>query len=189
MIEDYEKEMIEFFKRAITDLKLVDYAEEEEIFELYNVNTVYPALYYSRMNEEQAMTKALKTTQDDPAQDYKKDSTSFFVVPMKYKATVMIKTQKDALKVQNDLRMYWRRNPYLLVATNLLGEENIRVGLRFLYIKIEEKRNNKNEKGPLRIVECGWMVQLYLTSQEKVPVIKNIKVTVNNEYPKEFNLP
>ena len=82
----------------------------------------------------------------------------------------------------SDLRFYWYRNPYLQV--NLTGfKSSLPVQLRLLYIKLEELRSTRDDKGPIRYIHFKWQTQQYLSSKIELPTYSEIQISVvvNNE--------
>jgi len=194
MIAKYEIEIIEYLKRAIPSLKQTVYAEKEELFEVFNASKLTPAFYYNRTAELNTLSKIIKIPSFEPRTEGQieagtKSVTSFYPLPFNYKGYILVEKQIDLQTFMADLRFYWGANPYLYIQYLAAPEEPIPVGLRLLYIKIEEIRSNQENKGPLRCIEFSWNSQLFISKEEALKLFTKINVIVNSTVNKEFDLP
>lgn len=191
MIKEYEIKILDFFQLAVPSIKESVYAEKEDLFEVYNKRKLSPSFYYHRIADTLTLTKSITVSTDKEPTPPPNGvtATKFFIVPMKYYGYIMVEKQSDLLDKMAELRFYWDENPYLQVPITLELPTDIPVALRLLYIKVVEIRSIKEDKGPLRCIECSWESQLYLSKQEIQKLFTKVVVNVNNQVTKEFNKP
>lgn len=173
MIVSYEKEFLRFVNSAVPNVKAAIYAEKEELFETFNKVKKYPAYFFSRSAEEWAHAKAITVGEGS-------DVTTFIPYTVNYKGFFLLEKQSEVAQLMKDFRFYWLSNPYLSVPWPTVTD-SLPVGLRLLYIKIEELRSNKDDKGPLRYLECSWQSQLFIDKNTLMPTYKGLLITINND--------
>jgi len=175
MIKEFEIEFLKFVNRAIPTVKSAIYAEKDILFEAFNNVKKFPSFYFNREVDQLILAKGV------PVYDGG-DVTTFFVAPINYEGSILVEKQAECLQFMSDLRFYWYRNPYLQV--NLTGfKSSLPVQLRLLYIKLEELRSTRDDKGPIRYIHFKWQTQQYLSSKIELPTYSEIQISVvvNNE--------
>lgn len=172
MIQNYETKLLVYINSAVPTVNAAIYAERELLFEAFETVNKYPAFYFSRELEPWALTKSI---------DIREGITKLTMFPqlLNYKGVILLEKQSEALALVNTLRFYWKENPYLTIKWGD-PEIDLTIALRLLYIKVEEIRNNKESKGPLRYVEFAWQSQLFFDKDVEVPTYTEIKITINN---------
>lgn len=157
----------------------------------------YPSFYYSREESDYPMPVFY------PIHDRLKDgslmATSFYRLEQLYTGVILVEKQAEAVELMSKLRFYLHRNPYVTIPWQALGSEFgpdpndernelLRVGIRLLYMKVVSTRTNKDEKGAQRAVEFGWRSDLFISENYTPKLYKRIKLYLNNNLLKIFEL-
>lgn len=182
MIFNYEREILNFIRQVIPNLKQAVYSEKEEILEMMFKSIEYPSFYYMRTTEPYPLAKFI------PVQETSNGTvTKFYPYLVTYRGTVLLEKQHELQLLMNKLRFYWNENPYMNVKWPN-EDENLSVALRLLYIKLEEVRNNKDDKGALRYLEFGWQSQLFLSDEKDYKTFKSVNLTINGDIETILNV-
>lgn len=152
MIYDYEATILNYVNKCIPSIREATYAKEEDLLRILTSITKYPAFFYSRSESEYGFPKTFKVQAEE-----------FLPIEQIYTARVITANVKEALLICSKLRFYCQHNPYLFIKWK--GEQ-IKIALRFLYIKVTDERDNSNTKGPKRVVEWSWRSNLFLDYED-----------------------
>lgn len=175
MIYEYEAGILRYINYFDNTIKMSTYADESDMFGAMGAVTKYPAFFYSRDEQNWEFNKILPVREDN-------SGTVVKIIPFvqHYTGRVLLETQAQAQAWAANLRFHWNTYPYLSVAWPT-SEDDLRVGLRLLGIKLIDSRNAADKKGAARIVEFKWMSQLFIDESDTVALTQKINIYLRND--------
>lgn len=179
MIYFYEAAILKYVNALLPDIKVMIYSKQAELFNAMTSVTKFPAFFYYRESLNWDHMKEYYFKEGDTAGNY---------VPFdqRYVGQILVESQKDAMIVANKLRFGFSNNPYLYLKYPT-PDYSLKVGLRFLYIKIDEIRPSDDKKGALRYVEFSWQSRLFMEqffdSSQKFPysLVEQVKIFLGEQ--------
>lgn len=175
MIYEYEACVLRHINKAIPEIKLASYAKDPEMFGSMAKIKDTPALLLYREVTEWTFPYIYKFL--DRAERRYARFSSFH---QSYVGRIYVTKNSDAFEISNILRFYLNENAYINVPWL---EESVRVGLRLLYIKVEQDRSVTDPKGPQHYVELSWSSQLFTDDVDRKQVsalVEDVHICVNN---------
>ena len=169
MMVTYEEKVLEWlfnFDKRIRDVMFSD------DFDLLLSNTPvlkYPSIVFSRKAEDWTATRMPTVYGPD------QQSFTFQELHQNYDGRIIFEKQSEAIQFATKLRFYWAHNPYISVP---LQNEELSVGLRLQYIKVESERDNMDKKGAKRVVHFSWFSDLFMLEQDEYPTYSGIRIVV-----------
>lgn len=175
MIYDYEANILRYINHFDSTIKKATYADEISMFNAMESITLYPAFFYYREETGWEFNKIMPVREVGESKFVK-----FVPFVQNYIGRVVLESQAEAQQWAAKLRFYWNQYPYLSVAWPDKGDD-LRVGLRLLYIKIIDNRNAADRKGAARFVEFKWMSQLFMDESDTVALTNKINIYLRND--------
>ncbi len=173
MIYRYEAEVLRFINSLIPKIVLATYAKEEEMFNAMSSITKFPAFFYSRQSTDWQFNRVI-------SERIGADKYSYVPFEQEYTGRILVENQSTAMKVANLLRFKWHDKPYLNIGWPT-KEDKLSVGMRLLYIKIDEERYADDKKGAVRYVEFKWRSQLFQdrVSLDSAMLVESVQIHLN----------
>lgn len=169
MIYEYEACILNYMHELEPLLKEATYAKERDFFNTFAQVTKYPAfLYYREPTKwEVPFTHKFLSAENKQA--------SFVPFYQTYIGRVYFENQGQIMDFASTLRFHWNVNSYLKVPWN---DTTLKVGLRLLYIKIDEDRNGVDKKGAQRFVEFSWQSRLFMDDISTSNLVEEVRIFV-----------
>lgn len=168
MIVSYEKAFVEWLYSFDKSIRDVMFSDEEDILLSNYPMLRYPSVIFSR--------EATDFTATYLPVVIGKFKVRFQPVHQVYHGKIILEKQEQALNFATKLRFYWDNHPYLSVP---FDNEEIPVGLRLLYIRVESERDDLQTKGAKRVVKFSWFSDLFMNSATEYPRYKGFRIILD----------
>ena len=176
MLIQYEKAAMKFILTMFPELRKIAFAKDDNFLLSLDSKLNYPSAYFHREETDWVTSNTIhKVITEDGT------SKKLFQIEQSYKGYIICEKQTEAWNFANSLRVAWNLNSYVYIPWK--DEANpLPIGMRLLYIKVTETRNNFDKKGALRVVEFGWKSSLVMESALKQELLVTaIGLVVNNK--------
>lgn len=174
-IFNYEASLFQFIRELIPDIKLLTYANSDDMFYALNDVRKFPCAFYMRDEEEWSLPRIYTFDEyklSDDERTYDKERMNLSVIEQHYKMRIYVEKQSEMLELANILTASWCDHPYLDVSwewthdyifdDRATTENYERVNMFFTGCKVGEVRPSNDTKGSYRYIEMSWTSQMCL---------------------------
>lgn len=168
MIYDYEANVLKYINQIVPSLRLMTYAKQQDMFNAMSQVTKFPAFFYYREPINWTFNKIYPVSDGS-------SNVNFSPYEQTYVGRILLENQSNVFDLASNMRFAWHRNPYLNVAWPT-ASDTVKVGLRLLYIKVDEDRAPDDKKGTQRYVEFSWKSQLFFYENTTLPLAEQINI-------------
>lgn len=167
----FDKALTEsYIPLLVPNVRQVVWAKSEESFEWGDKSIKYPSVLITREDQTGFNFVWGVAVEDDSELKGCKIYPADFV----YKLKVFVERGVEMISIRDYIRVLYNDNPY--VKFPWFGDDDFKVGLRFVDLTMDEDRSNFDTRGACRAVSFYFQCRLLILQVLDLPIIEMVRI-------------